>query len=104
MLACRAGWLRWPTALLAAGGRMALTNYLLQSIICTAVFDGWGLGRFGTLERHRLLYVVFAVWAAELLWSPVWLRVFAYGPAEWAWRALTYWQWPPIRNRVGRAR
>jgi uncharacterized protein len=90
----KSGWLGWLTVMLAAVGQMALTNYLLQSVICTAYFDGWGLGKFGTLERYQLLYVVLAVWGIQLVLSPLWLALFRFGPVEWVWRALTYWQWP----------
>jgi uncharacterized protein len=99
MLICRAGWFGWVTGALAAVGRMALTNYLVQSIVCTAYFDGWGLGRFGSLERYELLYVVLVVWGFQLVVSPLWLAIFRFGPVEWVWRALTYWQWPPILAR-----
>jgi uncharacterized protein len=99
MLVCRTGWLRWPTALLANVGRMALTNYLLQSILCTAYFDGWGLGRFAALQRYELLYVVLAVWVFQLVFSTIWLSLFRFGPVEWVWRALTYGQWPGAAER-----
>ncbi|HKB06207.1 MAG TPA: DUF418 domain-containing protein [Gemmataceae bacterium] len=99
MLLCRATWLWWVSGALAAVGRMALTNYLTQSVLCTAYFDGWGLGRFGTLDRSQLLYVVVAVWAFQLVISPIWLAFFRFGPVEWVWRALTYWQWPPMLAR-----
>jgi uncharacterized protein len=99
MLVCRAGWLWWLTGPLAAVGQMALTNYLLQSVICTALFDGWGFGWFATLQRYELLYVVLAVWAFQIVTSRVWLRIFRFGPAEWTWRVLTYWLWQPILSR-----
>jgi uncharacterized protein len=103
MLLCKSAWLWWVTGALAAVGRMALTNYLTQSVLCTAYFDGWGLGRFGTLDRSQLLYVVVAVWAFQLVISPIWLLFFRFGPVEWVWRALTYWQWPPMLARDKRA-
>jgi uncharacterized protein len=81
---------------LAAVGRMALTNYLLQSILCTAFFDGWGFGRFATFERHQLVSIVVIIWGIELLGSVVLLSVFEFGPIEWVWRALTYWRRPAI--------
>lgn len=100
MLVCKAGVLGWLRYLLASTGRMALTNYLLTSVLCTFVFDGLGL--FAKLERAELLWVVFAVWAVILIISPIWLRHFRYGPAEWAWRALTYWEKQPmVRARYG---
>lgn len=96
MLACRAGW-RWLTAPLAAVGRMALSNYLLTSILMTLFFNGYGLGYFGKFQRHELYWVVAGMWVINLVWSPLWLRRFRYGPAEWAWRSLTYWQKQPMR-------
>lgn len=91
------GWFRPLTYLLACVGQMALTNYLLTSILATLLFNGYGLGKFGALERHQLLYVVFTIWAINLIISPLWLRYFRFGPAEWVWRSLTYWKKQPMR-------
>ncbi|MBM3767543.1 MAG: DUF418 domain-containing protein [Acidobacteria bacterium] len=96
MLACKAG-LRFITSPLAAVGRMALSNYLLTSILMTLFFNGYGGGFFGKFSRHQLLYVVVAMWTLNLIWSPIWLKSFRYGPAEWAWRSLTYWKKQPMR-------
>ena len=82
---------------LAATGQMALSNYLAQTIICTALFYGFGFGLFSVFERYELYYVVAAIWAAELIWSPIWLRHFRFGPFEWLWRSLTYWERQPMR-------
>jgi uncharacterized protein len=82
---------------LAAVGQMALTNYLLQSLIA-AVFLGWGLGLAGRLDYAAQLIVVIAIWALQLALSPVWLRRYRFGPAEWAWRSLTYWKRQPMRR------
>ena len=87
---------------LAATGQMALTNYLSQSLICLLLFSGAGLALFGHLERHELYYVVAAIWIAQLIWSPLWLRRFRFGPAEWVWRSLTYWEKQPMKNEVTR--
>jgi uncharacterized protein len=84
----------------SAVGQMALTNYLTQSLICMFVFTGAGLGLYGHLERHELYYVVAAIWAVQIIWSPLWLRRFRFGPCEWVWRSLTYWQRQPMRNEV----
>ncbi|NLG76985.1 MAG: DUF418 domain-containing protein, partial [Xanthomonadaceae bacterium] len=73
-----------------AVGRMALTNYLSHSVICLFVFTGAGLALYGQLERYQLYYIVLAVWVAQLVWSPLWLKYFSFGPAEWLWRKLTY--------------
>jgi uncharacterized protein len=83
---------------LSAVGQMALTNYLTQSVICMFVFTGAGLALYGHLQRYELYYVVVAIWIVQLIWSPLWLRRFRFGPAEWLWRSLTYWQRQPMRQ------
>ena len=90
MLAVRRQWLPALQARLAAAGRMAFTNYIAQTVICTAVFYGHGLGLFGHLERWQMALVVFAVWGLQLWWSPLVLARFRHGPLEWGWRTLTY--------------
>jgi len=97
MLICKSGAIPWLTQRLAAVGRMALTNYLMQSVICTTIFYGWGFGLFATLNRTAMAGIVLAIWAFQLLMSPLWLRFFRFGPAEWLWRALTYWRLQPMR-------
>jgi uncharacterized protein len=109
MLVCKAaaggvgGVWTLVTARLAAVGQMALTNYLMQSILCTLYFNGWGFGQYATLERAETYIVVAAVWALELIWSPLWLARFRFGPAEWVWRSLTYWKRQPMRRERGLA-
>ena len=98
MLACRREALRCLTRPLAAVGRTALTNYLLQTILCTTIFYGHGLGWFGSVDRVGQIGVVAAVWAVQLVASPLWLRRFRFGPVEWAWRWLTYGVRPPLRR------
>jgi uncharacterized protein len=97
MLLCKAGALPWLTARLAAVGRMALTNYLMQTLLCTTLFYGYGFGLFDRLDRAQLLGVVGAVWLLQLAYSLPWLRHFRFGPAEWLWRSLTYWRPQPMR-------
>jgi len=97
MMVCKSG-LSFIYAPLAAVGRTALSNYLLTSILCTLFFNGYGLGYFGKLQRHELYYVVLGMWAINLTVSPIWLRYFRFGPAEWAWRSLTYWTRQPLRR------
>lgn len=81
----------------AAVGQTALSNYLLTSFLCQMVFvfGPWKL--YGQLEYYQLLYVVFGVWAVNLIVSPLWLREFEFGPCEWLWRSLTYWKLQPMR-------
>jgi uncharacterized protein len=98
MLVCKAGLLPWLTARLAAVGRMALTTYLTQTVLCTTLFEGWGFGLFGELVRFQLLAVVAGVWLSQLAVSPLWLRHFRFGPMEWLWRSLTYGRLYPFRR------
>ncbi len=98
MLACRTAALRPYTRPFAAVGQTALTNYLLQTVICTTIFYGHGLGWFGSVDRAGQAGVVAAVWVVQLLSSSLWLRRFRFGPAEWLWRSLTYGVRQPLRK------
>lgn len=86
----------WFLKLLANVGQMAFSNYLGQSVICTLIFYGYGLGYFGVLERYELAYVVGGVWLFQIIFSALWLRYFLFGPLEWVWRSLTYWKPQPM--------
>jgi uncharacterized protein len=86
------------TGPLAAVGRMALTNYLLQSVLCTFIFYGHGLGLYGHVERTGQVAVVAGIWLLLLIVSPIWLRSFRFGPAEWVWRSLAYGKKQPFRR------
>lgn len=92
------GPLRQPLGVLAPAGRMALTNYLLQSIVGTFVFYGYGLGLWGEIGRSGQVALVLAVFAVQVAFSHWWLARFRFGPMEWLWRAGTYLQWPPLRR------
>jgi uncharacterized protein len=83
---------------LEAVGQMAFTNYIMQSVICTLIFFGYGLNYYAELEFYQLYFVVAAIWILQLLLSPLWLRFFYYGPLEWVWRSLTYWRFQPFRR------
>ncbi len=91
---------RWSHALrwLAPAGRMALSNYLGQSLVCTLLFYGYGLGWFEQMGRAWQLLFAVALFAAQVALSRAWLRHFRFGPMEWLWRAITYWRWPPLRR------
>ena len=67
---------------------MALTNYLMQSVIMTAIF--YGLALYGSLGLAPSLLICAAVYVLQLTLSPIYLSRFSYGPAEWLWRRLTY--------------
>ncbi len=94
MLAIRRRWLPALQDRLAAAGRMAFTNYLAQTVLCTTLFYGHGFGLFGSVERVWMLPIVFGVWALQLWWSPLVLRRHRHGPMEWGWRSLTYGRRP----------
>jgi uncharacterized protein len=80
----------------ASVGRMALTNYLLQTVVTTFVMYWWGLALFDTFDRPRMLLFVAGVYAGQIVLSAAWLSVFRMGPMEWLWRSLTYLRPQPI--------
>jgi len=77
-------------AVFAPVGRMALTNYLMQTAISLFIFYGWGLGYYGKVGALTATLLAFAIFAAQIVLSTLWLKYFAYGPVEWIWRQLTY--------------
>jgi len=88
-------WRRWLSPL-AAVGRTALTNYLLQTLVCTTLFYGYGFGLFGKVGPAAGLLLSVAIYIAQLPLSVWWLRHFRFGPAEWLWRSLTYMRLQPM--------
>ena len=86
------------TNLLAAVGRLALTNYILQTVISIFLFFGFGLALFGVFERYELIYVCLGMWALQIIFSVRWLKYYKYGPLEWLWRSLIYGQPQPFRK------
>ena len=97
MLAVQRGWFPGLQRRLAATGRMALTNYIAQSVICSLIFYGHGLGMFERVGAPGRLGIVVGIWVAQLLWSPWWLARFRFGPLEWFWRSLSYMKRQPLR-------
>lgn len=90
---------RWSgIRVLAPAGRMALTNYLTQSLICTIWFFGFGLGHWGMSRTHQIVFVA-VVFIGQVAFSHWWLARFRYGPMEWLWRGFTYRQVPAMRLR-----
>jgi uncharacterized protein len=100
MLIIQSGAIEWLTRRLAAVGRMALSNYLTHSIVCTTLFYGYGFGLYGRINRTGLFGIVLAIWTFQLIVSPIWLKYFRFGPAEWLWRSLTYWRLQPMRVKA----
>ncbi len=97
MLLLRANLLNWLWRALAATGRMALTNYILQSIICTLFFYGYGFGYFGRLQQWELYGMVAEIAMVQIVFSVCWLRYYSMGPLEWLWRSLIYRKWLPLK-------
>lgn len=98
MIFCKLPILNWLKKSLAAVGKMALTNYVMHSVICMLLFTGVGFGLFGKLQRHELLYVVFSIWIFQLILSPIWLKQYHFGPLEWLWRYLSYLKKPVFKK------
>lgn len=96
LLAQRPAWHKrlYP---LAAVGRTALSNYLLQTLICTTIFYGYGLGLYGQIGPALGLLLTIIIFALQIPLSNWWLTHFHFGPAEWLWRSLTYGKWQPLR-------
>jgi uncharacterized protein len=94
---------RWDRAKgwLAAVGRTALSNYLLQTIICTTIFYGHGFGFFGSVERTGQIAIVVAVWLVSLTLTNLWVKRFRFGPFEWVWRSATYGRRQPMKLGSG---
>jgi uncharacterized protein len=95
LLTQRDTWRRRLTPLEAAG-RMALSNYIAQSIIATLIFYSYGLGLFGQVGAFAGLVLTFAIWLIQLPISVLWLGKFRFGPLEWLWRSLTYGRMQPM--------
>lgn len=100
MLVLKAGLWQRLMDRFAAVGRMALTNYLMHSLILTTVFYGYGLGLYAQLSRTSQMGLVIVVIAIQLLLSPWWLGRYRFGPVEWLSRSLTYWRRQPMRREI----
>jgi uncharacterized protein len=93
----RSAWAAAFTAPIAAAGRMALTNYLMQSLVFALLFYGYGLGLFGRLDPTTAALIGGAFYAGQLWFSKWWLNQYRFGPFEWLWRSLTYGRRQPMR-------
>jgi uncharacterized protein len=91
---------RWgrPLQALAPVGQMALSNYLLQSITCTLIFYGYGLGLFGRMGGALGIALTIAIFLVQIPISHWWMKRFKYGPAEWLWRSMTYLKLQPMKR------
>lgn len=90
---------RWARRLapLAAVGRMALTNYLFQTLVCTTLCYSYGLRWYGRITPAGGLALAVVIFALQVPLSVLWLRHFRFGPLEWLWRSATYLRWQPLR-------
>lgn len=98
LLVPRGGKVAERLAILAPVGRMALTNYITQSVVMTWLFEPWGVGLDEPGTTAWLLLNLAFFFAVQVPWSHWWLKRFRYGPLEWAWRSMTYGAWQPIRR------
>ena len=101
LLARRRTWER-RLAPLAATGRMALTNYLTQSLVLTLLFYGYGFGLAGRVTPSGGVLIAASVYGVQVLFNVWWPKRFRFGPLEWVWRSLTYGQVQPLRLESGR--
>ena len=103
MLVVRSGTAAQLVRRLAAVGRTAFSNYILQTLLGIGIFYGTGFGLFGRVNRVGQLLTAIAIWAVQLTIAPIWLRHFEFGPLEWLWRTLTYGKAQPMRCAAARA-
>jgi uncharacterized protein len=96
LIVWKSGALRRAIARLASAGRMAFTCYILETLVCTTVFYGHGLGLFGSVTMVGQVLMTVAVWGVLLAFAPWWLKRFRFGPLEWLWRNLTYGRIEPL--------
>jgi uncharacterized protein len=86
-------------------GRMALSNYLFQSVICSLLFHSYGLGLYGKIETWQAIILTVFIFTIQIIYSRLWLQYFYLGPFEWLWKSLTYSQLQPmkkVRNNLSR--
>jgi uncharacterized protein len=93
---CAKRWVGW----LAPLGRMALTNYLMHSLVFSTLFYGYGAGWFGQVPRFQQMGLVVGMILFQAIFSRLWLANFNYGPMEWLWRSATYLKWQPLRRNA----
>ena len=98
MLIVKSGALASLMTRFTAVGRMALSNYLMHTLVMTSLFYGYGLGLYGSVPRAAQMLLVIAMIGVQLWLSPLWLERYRFGPAEWLWRSLTYWKRQPMRQ------
>jgi uncharacterized protein len=90
---------KWERLLMpvAAVGRLAFSNYVFQTVLCTTFFYSYGFGMFGKTGPLANLFIIFIVWGIQVPLSVWWSRRFRFGPVEWLWRSLTYGKCQPMK-------
>ncbi len=96
MLMCKSGTRSFLAKRLADVGKMALSTYLIQSIMCSFIFYGHGMALFGDMDRTGQIVFVMGIWIFNIVFAKLWLNYFKFGPFEWIWRSLTYGKMQPI--------
>jgi len=99
MLYERPAWAK-RLSFFAPYGRMALSNYMMQSVIGTFIFFGWGLGYLGQIRFLYLFVMALLLIFLQTIFSKYWLKKFKYGPLEWLWRSGTYLKWQPMLRKT----
>lgn len=97
VLAMQRPQLRRVLAVVAPAGRMPLTTYFTQSLVCTFLFYGWGLGWAGKVGAAGTVGISLAIFSVQIVIAQLWVRWFRLGPFEWLWRAAVYWKLPQMR-------
>ncbi len=99
----RCGAMAWLARAIASAGRMALTNYLMQSVLVAFIAQHWGLGMYGEITRVPMVGIVFGIYVGQLVFSSLWLKAFTMGPFEYLWRCGTYLKLPRLTRLPARA-
>ena len=97
MLLCSNQWHLW-LRIIGPAGKMALSNYLFQSLVCTTIFYSHGFGLFGAVGPAMRLVPTVLIFVGQVAFSTWWLKRFQFGPMEWIWRSLTYGKRQPMRR------
>ncbi|HEX7902642.1 MAG TPA: DUF418 domain-containing protein [Chitinophagaceae bacterium] len=92
--------LHWLWMAMAATGKLALTNYTMQTIICSFFFYGYGFGYFGRMSQWQLYFMMLEIIMVQVIFSVLWLRYYAQGPLEWLWGCLIYRKWLPNKKII----
>lgn len=92
------GWLKGLSSFFAETGRMALSHYLLQSLLLSVFFYGYGMGYYARIGQPGLYLVVLEIWIIHILFTVFWAKFYYMGPAEWLLKSLIHRKWMPIKR------